>query len=108
MYQPKDNLSLLVTLKADGGIEKTVIGSRAESVTMDSANEVSGRRLKEIFAAPSLQMVSFTITEKGYNLWDANGVYYPQVADDLSAGPEKAKSYIGKLTALLYLSLIHI
>ena len=102
MYQPKDNLSLLVTLKADGGIEKTVIGSIAESVTMDSANEVSWRRLKEIFAAPSLQMVSFTITEKGYNLWDANGVYYPQVADDLSAGPEKAKSYIGKLTALLY------
>ncbi|MCB7060023.1 mannitol dehydrogenase family protein, partial [Eggerthella lenta] len=34
-YRPQDDLSLLVTLKANGTIEKTVIGSLAESLTVD-------------------------------------------------------------------------
>ena len=38
-YRPHDNLSLLVTLKADGSIEKTVIASIAESLKADSADE---------------------------------------------------------------------
>ena len=32
MYQPHDNLSILVTLKTDGSVEKTVVGSIAESL----------------------------------------------------------------------------
>ena len=39
MYRPHDELSLLVTLKANGTIEKTVIGSIAESLILDSENE---------------------------------------------------------------------
>ena len=35
--------------------------------------------LKEIFTAPSLQMVSFTITEKGYALCKADGTFFPFV-----------------------------
>ena len=35
LNQPHDNYSILVTLKADGSIEKTVVGSVAESLTMD-------------------------------------------------------------------------
>ena len=38
-YRPCDNYSLLVTLKADGQVEKTVIGSIAESLMLDSENE---------------------------------------------------------------------
>ncbi len=64
MYAPHDNLSLLVTLKANGTIEKNVIGSIVESLQMDENNEKDFGRLKEIFTAKSLQMVSFTITEK--------------------------------------------
>ena len=102
MYGPHDNLSLLVTLKADGSIEKTVIGSLAESLRADSANEADFARLKEIFRAPSLQMVSFTITEKGYSLTRANGEFLPDVAEDFKNGPAVPKSYIGKLAALCY------
>lgn len=61
IYRPNDNISLLVTLKADGSAEETVIGSVAESLTFDD-----GERLGQVFAAPSLSLVSFTITEKGY------------------------------------------
>ena len=67
-YQPQDDLSLLVTLKANGTIEKTVIGSLAESLTVDRYDESDWARLQEVFASSTLQMVSFTITEKGYSI----------------------------------------
>lgn len=102
MYQPHDNLSLLVTLKADGSIGKTVIGSIVESLRADSGNEKDFTRLKEIFRAESLEMVSFTITEKGYSLKNAKGEFLPDVAGDFQNGPDTAGSYIGKLAALLY------
>ena len=68
MYQPHDNLSILVTLKADGSVEKTVVGSIAESLAADTADSPDFARLKEIFTKDSLQMATFTITEKGYSL----------------------------------------
>ena len=66
MNHPHDDYSILVTLKADGTVEKTVVGSVVESLTVDSGNEADFGRLKEIFTKDSLQMVTFTITEKGY------------------------------------------
>ena len=68
MYQPHDNLSILVTLKTDGSVEKTVVGSIAESLAADTADSPDFARLKEIFTKDSLQMATFTITEKGYSL----------------------------------------
>jgi fructuronate reductase len=100
--KPHDDLSLMVILKANGTIEKTVIGSIVESLTVDSDNVKDFERLKEIFINPSLQMVSFTITEKGYSLVDKDGEYTPMVVEDFNKGPYKPKSYIGKLTALCY------
>lgn len=47
-------------------------------------------------------MISFTITEKAYSLVDAAGEFLPAVAEDLENGPEKPKSYMGKVAALLY------
>lgn len=61
-YRPFDNLSIAVSLKANGGIDKRLVASVVESLTFaDMA------RLQEIFASPALQMASFTITEKGYD-----------------------------------------
>ncbi len=65
-YRPFDGLSLLAVLKSDGSAEKKVIGSVTESLKADPAFPEDWARLEEIFRAPSLQMVSFTITEKGY------------------------------------------
>ena len=97
-----DDLSLMVILKTNGTIEKTIIGSIVESVTVDSDNKRDFERLKEIFRSPSLQMVSFTITEKGYSLIDKNGEFIPVVIEDFNDGPSKPKSYMGKLAALCY------
>ena len=101
-YRPCDNLSLLVTLKTDGSVEKTVVGSIAESCILDSGNEAEFAPLRQVFANPSLQMATFTVTEKGYSLADGKGETLPAVAADLAAGPAKPVSYIGKVASLLY------
>ena len=101
-YRPHDNYSVLVTLKADGSVEKTVIGSIVETCILDSENEPEYERLKEIFRTDSLQMASFTITEKGYSLVNGKGEMLPAVVADMEAGPAHPGSYIGKVTSLLY------
>ena len=102
MNHPHDDLSLLVTLKADGNIEKTVVGSVVESLMLDSGDMIQFNRLREIFSNNSLQMVTFTITEKGYSLTDGRGFPLANVTADMQNGPEKPDSYIGKVASLLH------
>ncbi len=102
MYTPHDSLSILATFMASGKIKKTIIGSIAESLTLDSDNEASYDRLKKIFECDSLQMASFTITEKGYSLVNGKGEILPGVDADLKNGPKKPESYLGKVVSLLY------
>ena len=102
MNRPHDDYNILVTLKANGTVEKTVVGSVMESLALDSDNEAAFGRLKEIFTKDSLQMATFTITEKGYSLVDGKGAQLPAVTADFAAGPEKPESYIGKVASLLY------
>lgn len=102
MNRPQDEYSILVTLKADGNVEKTLVGSVAESCILDSERPQEFERLQEIFRKDSLQMVSFTITEKGYSLVDGKGQMLPAVVADFANGPQKPASYIGKVASLLY------
>lgn len=73
IYAPCDNLALAVTLYEDGSMEKQVLGSLAECIRSDSTEPSCWARLKAIFQHPGLQMVSFTITEKGYALRGTDG-----------------------------------
>ena len=88
-YAPYDNLSLLVSLQSDGNIEKKVIASITEALKADY-QFADWQRLVEVFRNPSLQMVSFTITEKGYGFNDA----------DLARGLQPLFA-MGKVCALL-------
>ena len=101
-YRTYEDLSILAVLKSDGSVEKQVIGSIARSFILDSSRETEFDGLKNIFSNKSLQMATFTITEKGYNLKAADGTFAKAVADDLVNGPSKPQSYIGKVAALLY------
>ena len=102
IYEPYDNLGLSVILHGDGTREYKVLGSLAEAVKAQSSNPEQWNRLKEIFASPSLQMVSFTITEKGYALQKADGTWFPFVEADIQNGPKKAIGAMAVLTAMLY------
>ena len=89
-YKPYDNLSLLVSLQSAGTVEKKVIASVTEALKADPQFD-DWKRLEEIFRNPSLQMISFTITEKGYSYNDA----------DLARGLKPVFA-LGKVCALLY------
>lgn len=102
IYDKHDNLSLFVGLRPDGSTTKEVYASIAEAVKADSSDTVCWKRLSEIFMADTLQMVSFTITEKGYALTDAQGEYFAVVKEDIKNGPASAKHAMGVITALLY------
>ena len=97
-FAPYDNLCVAVSLKRDGTAQKRVVASVAEalSYTADIA------RVREIFCAQSLQMVTLTITEKGYAVTDALGAPLPFCAGDFMR-TEAPTSIIGRLAALLYL-----
>ena len=92
MYTPHNNLGIAVTLKADGTIDKKVVGSVAEALPLDSENDIAFGRLKGVFANDSLQMATFTITEKGYSLVNGKGELLPEVEADFAAGPKKPVS----------------
>ena len=102
IYRPFDNLVLAVTLHGDGRTDKKVLGSLTEAVKANSSMEEEWMRLKEVFANPGLQLVSFTITEKGYALRNPEGEYFPFVKDDIALGPEHVLGAMGVVTAMLY------
>ncbi len=93
--RPYDNLAVSVTLCADGTMEKEVVGSIAESLILPEDRA----RVEEIFKAPTLQMVSFTITEKGYSLWGTDGDFLPAVKVDLSNPPECSQTFLATLVS---------
>ncbi|MEA4988963.1 MAG: mannitol dehydrogenase family protein [Anaerovorax sp.] len=102
VYVPYDNLSLLVLMAHDGTMQKDVISSVSESLKADSTNTKQWERLQEIFQSSTLQMVSFTITEKGYALKQMNGEWQPVVDADMKNGPATPKHTISIITSLLY------
>jgi len=60
-FVPHNNLNITVTAKADGSVEKTVAASIVHAIKGSDTAE-----LERVFTSPSLQMISYTITEKGY------------------------------------------
>lgn len=104
-YRPYDNLSLLVVLRSDATIDKRVIGSVTHSYESnpDCAEDVAA--ISRIMEAPSLRMVSFTVTEKGYAVpKNEKGEHAPFIAADMECDPNAnvPKTAMAQLTMYLY------
>ena len=97
-----DNLTMSVTLNADSTIDKEIVASVSEALVAKPEETADYARLLDIFAAPSLQMISFTITEKGYALRRIDGSLMPVVAEDFAAGPARPRHAMTIVTALLW------
>ena len=102
IYTPFDSLTMNVTLNADGTTSREIIGSVAEGLRVNSAEPEMMARLKEIFTDPGLQMLSFTITEKGYALYRPDGSLMPVVQADIDEGPDHARHAMSVVAALLF------
>ena len=99
-YTPFDDRYLQVILKADGSMKTSLVTSVAGAYPLGEDPKPL-RDLRLVFRNPSLQMVTTTITEKGYALVDPQGRPLPWIAPEFEGGPDKAKSAIAVITALL-------
>lgn len=102
IYTPYDDLALSVILKSDGTRDMKVLGSLAEAIKADPADPDQWARVKAAFASPDLEMITFTITEKGYALTRADGSYLPYVVQDIENGPDLAHGAMAVVTAGLF------
>ena len=102
VYKPFDNLSIICDLKSDGNTGYEIIGNITEAIAANYDIEENIRRLNEIASNPSLQIVSFTITEKGYALRDADGKLYEDAAKDMENGPVHPLTCMGFIASLLF------
>lgn len=99
VYGPYDDLSVAVSLKASGSMDKQIIASIAESLRADQGLA----RLREIALKKSLQLISFTITEKGYATTDSSGNLLKWIEADLEREQEKTpQTTLGIVTQLLH------
>ena len=101
VYDPYDDLSLLVRLRADGSYEREVVASVARGLKADCTGG-DWADLVQVFQSPGLQLASFTITEKGYALTDLSGKALPVAEHDFAAGPDAPRHTMSIAAALLY------
>lgn len=102
IYRPFDNQTLMVDLKPSGDVGYEIIGSVTEARKADPSQPDEMARLRQIASSSSLQLMSFTITEKGYALRNMEGKLLPVVESDLEEGPEKARHAMSIVCALLW------
>ena len=98
-YAPFDNLTLLAVMHGNGSFEKRIVASVAEGIALTTN---SRQHLQRIFQSPSLQMASFTITEKGYSIHDINGNLLDYIRQDIDNGPGRARTAMGVVCGLMY------
>ena len=102
IYGGYDNLTMAATLNADATVDLKIIASVAEALVGQTGAAEDWARLTEIFENPALQMVSFTITEKGYALLGLDGKPTKMALADMENGPDKPVHCMSAVTALLY------
>ncbi len=102
VYKPFDNLSIICDLKPDGNTGYEIIGNITEAVAANYDIKENIERLNDIARNPSLQIISFTITEKGYALRDADGNLFETAAKDMESGPSHPLTCMGFIASLLY------
>lgn len=100
VYKAFDNNLLQVIMHEDGRLEKNIINS-TESCLFVHPEHADYNTFSNYFIDKSLQMVTFSITEKGYNIFTSNGELLSIVEEDIEEGPTKGKHTMSIVTALL-------
>ncbi|EFW38876.1 mannitol dehydrogenase family protein [Treponema phagedenis] len=99
VYTEYDNLALSVTLNKDGDFHTNLLANLAEGLKLSQDID----RVQQIVKNKNLQIMSFTITEKGYNIYAPNGEVLDIIKEDINGKPENAKHLMSIVTYLLYL-----
>ncbi|MFI3226177.1 MAG: mannitol dehydrogenase family protein [Clostridia bacterium] len=102
IYHDYDNLTMLVNLQPDGSMVKEIIASIIKSYAVDATNKSVMDEMIAIFENPSLQMASFTVTEKGYAIKNPAGEYLGVVQADIADEPKNSRHVMSIVTYLMY------
>ncbi|MGX7163855.1 mannitol dehydrogenase family protein [Enterococcus massiliensis] len=102
VYQPYGNQILEVVMKDHDVLEKTLLLSTVESYFAVPDRPAEYQAVQEIFENPSLQLVTVTITEKGYSLVNATGDFIGVVEKDMLKGPSSAFHTMSIIASGLY------
>lgn len=97
------NLVTNVTLLPDTSVEIELLGSIVANYRCNGEYAEEMDTVIKAFRNPSLQMLSYTITEKGYALKDMSGEYLPSVKADFENGPSAVLRNGMSLTCALLL-----
>lgn len=101
IYAPYNGDILQVVMGADGAFEERVLASTADSLFANVARPDELERARAYFRSRELQLVTLTITEKGYVLSDAQGNPTPSAREELEAGPLAPTTSMGMVCSLL-------
>jgi fructuronate reductase len=97
IYKKYENRHLMVTMHDDGKLDKKLNVSVADAIFVDQKNKANYQRLVEFFENKSLQMVTLSITEKGYSTNNK------AVERDIFNGPNiQPENNISLIATLLY------
>ena len=97
IYDPYDSLTLNVMMDKSSNLDMTVQAGITEGI---KSNDYE--RLSEIAENPSLKMISYTITEKGYNIYTPDGDLMGVVKSDIENGPNEPKHAMSATAFILY------
>ena len=103
VYKKFNNRMLRVITKADGSQDRELFAPVADAIYAGPVTDDTSslEKLKDIFNQASLQLATFSITEKGYALKDAEGNFFAPVAHDIENGPAKPQNNMSLLVTLL-------
>lgn len=102
VYAPYCDDILQVIMNEDGTLAERVLASTAAAFFANPARPDDYAQVAHYFASPELQLVTLTITEKGYAVRDAAGELFGPVAAEIAAGPVAPASTMGIVAALLH------
>lgn len=94
-YTPLENFSVVVEIREDGSWEKSLICSVAAALKADPGFDRDWLKLRAHFTNPSLEVVTFTVTEKAYVLNET-------VRRDAERGPQLPGTLLTKVCSLLH------
>ncbi len=92
LYKPYDDDILQVIMNPDGSLSERVLASTADALFANVERPEDWARAKAYFESPELQLVTVTITEKGYALRTADGSFSAQAESDFASGPAAPKT----------------
>lgn len=87
IYKKNKNKSLTVSMSSDGTNTKELIASTAGAFFLDKDDSNTIKNISSLFKNCSLQLVTMTITEKGYRVKDSNDTILSNVQSEIDSGP---------------------